>query len=358
MRKYIIGLLAAAGVPLFSGCDIISEKTADISIIYLAAAILSLALFAVYFPVARKKNIWYILLFASITVVNFGYYGLSVSQTIESALTANRISYLGSVFLPLAMLMIILDVIGAKYKKSLPIGLAVLGVIVFIIAASPGYSDIYYKEVFLGIENGVTVLEKVYGDWHILYMFYLLGYFAAMVSAAIYATAKSKVNSVGAAVMLNIAVFVNLGVWLIEQFVHIDFEILSVSYIISEMFLLGLNVMLWETEKNTAAPQPDQDIYVPAENTPEMAPAASHDGSESAISATQLEVFASGISILTPTEKTIFEHYIEGASSKDIMAQLNIKENTLKYHNKNIYGKLGVSSRKQLLEIYRRLNAE
>ena len=33
------------------------------------------------------------------------------------------------------------------------------------------------------------------------------------------------------------------------------------------------------------------------------------------------------------------------------MAALNIKENTLKYHNKNIYGKLGVSSRKQLVSI-------
>ena len=33
------------------------------------------------------------------------------------------------------------------------------------------------------------------------------------------------------------------------------------------------------------------------------------------------------------------------------MAALEIKENTLKYHNKNIYAKLGVSSRKQLVMI-------
>lgn len=33
------------------------------------------------------------------------------------------------------------------------------------------------------------------------------------------------------------------------------------------------------------------------------------------------------------------------------MSELNITENTLKYHNKNIYSKLGVSSRKQLIEI-------
>ena len=37
---------------------------------------------------------------------------------------------------------------------------------------------------------------------------------------------------------------------------------------------------------------------------------------------------------------------------KEIREKINITENTLKYHNKNIYGKLGVSSRKQLISIY------
>jgi len=32
------------------------------------------------------------------------------------------------------------------------------------------------------------------------------------------------------------------------------------------------------------------------------------------------------------------------------LQELSIAENTLKFHNKNLYGKLGVSSRKQLLE--------
>ena len=39
------------------------------------------------------------------------------------------------------------------------------------------------------------------------------------------------------------------------------------------------------------------------------------------------------------------------------MDELSIKENTLKYHNKNIYSKLGISSRKQLLEIASAVNA-
>ncbi len=35
------------------------------------------------------------------------------------------------------------------------------------------------------------------------------------------------------------------------------------------------------------------------------------------------------------------------------MTALNIKENTLKYHNKNLYSKLGVCSRKQLILLAR-----
>ena len=52
---------------------------------------------------------------------------------------------------------------------------------------------------------------------------------------------------------------------------------------------------------------------------------------------------------LTPSERTIYELYLEGKSTKEVLQSLNIAQNTLKFHNKNIYSKLGVSSRKQLL---------
>ena len=36
---------------------------------------------------------------------------------------------------------------------------------------------------------------------------------------------------------------------------------------------------------------------------------------------------------------------------------MNIKESTLKYHNRNLYGKLGVSSRKELLEVHKHIRS-
>lgn len=66
--------------------------------------------------------------------------------------------------------------------------------------------------------------------------------------------------------------------------------------------------------------------------------------------------FLECLATLTRKEKEILNLYVKGYSSKDILETLNITDNTLKYHNRNIYSKLGVKSRKQLLMYMTLLN--
>lgn len=61
------------------------------------------------------------------------------------------------------------------------------------------------------------------------------------------------------------------------------------------------------------------------------------------------ENFVIGIKMLTKSERNIFEMYLAGKTAKEIIEITGIKESTLKFHNSNIYEKLGVSSRKQML---------
>lgn len=71
------------------------------------------------------------------------------------------------------------------------------------------------------------------------------------------------------------------------------------------------------------------------------------------------QYFLAGLKMLTEAERNIFEYYLAGNSAKEILVLTGIKESTLKYHNHNILGKLGVSSRKQMLryaEIMRHQN--
>jgi DNA-binding CsgD family transcriptional regulator len=61
------------------------------------------------------------------------------------------------------------------------------------------------------------------------------------------------------------------------------------------------------------------------------------------------EFFVCNLATLTPTEYRIYELYLEGKTAAEIAGIIGITDNTMKYHNKNIYSKLGISSRKQLL---------
>ena len=333
-----------------TGCGPVGEKNTGTSVIYGVAAVLSLALLAAYWSIAKKKDPWYLLLFASIAVVNIGYLALAISQDLGEALLANRVSYLGSVFLPLSMLRIILNATHIRYPKWLSGALLALAGVMFLIAASPGYLPIYYKEVSFEIVNGASTLIKEYGPLHSLYLVYLVGYFGAMITVIVRATLRDKIDSLAYAVIIAIAVFVNLGVWMIEQLVKMDFEFLSISYIISECFLLGLHVMMAEAEKLKLRLTQQPPAELPPEPVPvEVAPPPVAQDAE------QIEAFRMGLTELTPKERELYECYTSGLTTDVIMEQLAIKENTLKFHSKNLYSKLGVKSRKQLMELHKKL---
>ena len=345
MKKLIWGIISLLIIAILSGCGGTDEKAATLSAIYLVSAVIALILLIGCIVLVRKNRKWFIFLFSSVLTVNIGYTLLSLSSNLQMALWANRLSYFGSVFLPLSMLMIILSVTSTRYKRWLPQVLLGVAVIVFLIAASPGVLDIYYKEVSFAVVDGTSTLIKVYGPLHPIYLIYLLGYFSAMVAVIVRASIKKTIDTTFHAICIAMAVFVNIAVWLIEQLSDINFEILSFSYIISELFLLGVHLVMKEHQRlKDLIAQKDEALLATKTNE--------KSGNANVVTATMMECFVNGVEMLTPTEREIYNAYIEGLSTKDIMGTLGIKENTLKFHNKNIYNKLCVSSRKQLLEVY------
>ena len=328
------GLLTAS----LTGCTATNEKSIGLWVVYAVAVLFSVLIELGYCLNRQGKNRWFLLLFSSVLVVNTGYLLLSVSGSLEAALHANRLSYLGSVFLPLSMLMIIMNVCKIRYSKWLPRVLIGISILVFLITASPGYLDLYYKEVTIEQVHGITVLNKVYGPLHPSYLFYLLGYFCTMIFAIFFATIKRRIEMPSYAAILASAVFVNICVWLVEKFVRVDFELLSISYIITAVFLLGLNYLDAENAKHAAAV---------SNTTTETAPAIDPAMQE------KLDFFSASIHSLTRKETEVFLCYVQGMSTQEVLEHLGIKENTLKFHNKHIYEKLGVTSRRQLLEFYK-----
>ena len=126
----------------------------NISFIYGSDTVLALLLACGYCALVKKKEMYLVWLHFPVFVANVGYFALSISKTVEEALLANRLAYLGCVFLPLFMLMTIMKVCKVKCGMPARVGLIAVSSVVFLVAASQGYLNLYYKEVSLVFVNG------------------------------------------------------------------------------------------------------------------------------------------------------------------------------------------------------------
>ena len=88
----------------------------------------------------------------------------------------------------------------------------------------------------------------------------------------------------------------------------------------------------------------------------EKVKAALYEQEESAVLPDQYELFCENLSTLTDKERIVFDLYLKGYKAKEIAEIMGIAFNTVKFHNKNIYGKLGVSSRSELLRYAKHMN--
>ena len=210
------------------------------SLAYGIIAIISLSMVGICVLADKKRDEWLIWLFVSVAVCNLGYFMLSVSKELDAALNSNRIAYLGSVFLPFFLLMMVQRFCKIKSNKKITTLLILLGVIMLGITTSPGILPIYYKTVDIEFAGGATKLVREYGPLHTLYYVYLGLYMLSMVGMTLFAIVKKKVTSHLHTFLLLSAVLCNIVIWLVEQFLPRGFEWLSVSYILTECLILML----------------------------------------------------------------------------------------------------------------------
>lgn len=307
------------------------DKMLNISYVYGVCICLAMLLLIGYCTLASKKEKNFIGLFVLILIINVGYFSLSISKTVEMALMSNRVAYLGSVFLPLFMLYIIMNACNVTCPKKVCVALDLLSIAVFLIAASQGYCRLYYDEVSLVIKDGAAKLLRTYGPLHKIYYIYLFTSFFAMCVVAVVAAIKKKVTALKHVGILVVIVTLNIVIWLVEQGIDWNFEFLSVSYIASGCLLLLVYGVMLDYEKLQQIKE--------MENSP-----------WEKISLEQLENSFPVTQKLSTREKEVLLALLKNIKRKEIASELFISENTVKKHITNIYLKLEVSGREELME--------
>ena len=319
-------------------------KTGNLTMLYGAVAVLSVLLMIFYLLWEKKRERSFLFLTACIAATNCGYFLLAVSPTLSLAMIANGISYFGAAYSVLAMLLIISDVCRVeKLKWSRAVFIAI-STAAFLLAASGDWMGLYYRSVDITTVNGMTRLLKDYGPLHILYTVYLLGYVVMMVAIIINAWKKQKLTSLKYTMLLMAAVLLNIGVWAVEQAVDIDFEFLSVSYIVTEVMLL----LLYGILQDYGILEPGGTL-VSVQMLTQLNTRYIETGALPAGMEELFHSFAEKVKTLSSAERRILNYYIDGYETADIPDMAYISIHTVKKHNRSIYQKLGIASRDELM---------
>ena len=308
------------------------------TITYSVIFALSLLLPLGYYLFVRKNQSepWLFVLNLFVCVVNLGYLLLSTSKTVEFALTANKIAYLGQAFVPLCMFMIISGLCGFTYQKWVKYMLIGTALVMFAMVLTTGHLDWYYKSVELIQADGAAKLIKVYGVLHPVNLIYVLSYLVAMLAVIGISLKKNKGKSQKIAGLMLAVVIGNIGMWIVEKLITWNFEFLSVSYLMSEFVFFFVYWMMQDY------------IHLRDVPPPSVVLVDSMTGAEKL--QTVLQNLPENV-VLTAKEKEVLSIVLEGKSRKEISAILHVSENTVKTHLTHLYEKFNVSGREELLAL-------
>ena len=307
--------------------------------------VLSLIMPILYFVYIRKKQDepWLLVLFICVSVVTLGYFLLSLSKTVEFALWANKITYLGQVVVPLSMFMIISKLCGYTYKKWVLGGFIGLAVIMYAIVFTTGWLDWYYKSATLEFENGTAYLVKEYGILHPVNLVYVLIYFVSMLVVCIGSLIKKKDASQKLAGFMLAIVLGNIGMWIIGKIVNTNFELLAVSYLMSVLAYFFVYLLLQDYIRK---------VDVPAQSK-EKTRVIVLDSIPKAERLERVLKLLPADKSLTARQMEMLDGLLDGKSQKEIAADLHISESTVKWHFGILYTTLNVSGRDEILALFK-----
>jgi len=310
--------------------------------IYIIFLVIEILLLFGYSYLIKRKETWMYILMTSTIVALIGYLMISLSSNLDFAIFANKVAYLGSVFLSLSMFMIIVKLCNFEISKKIMYCLIASAVIMFLIVCTTGYQPWYYKSIEFVNDSQGPMLVKSYGFLYPIYIIYVVGYFIGMIISVVMFSIKNKKPGASKyAGFMTAAVGINIVVWIGEKFIPLNFEFLTISYLISELMFFFVYWLLQDYMHLNDIPKPVEGkskiIFVDSKEKAEKL--------EKIISR-----LPDGVT-LSSRQMDILEGILDGKSRKEIAADLCLSENTVKMHTSSLFKILNVSSREEIFNI-------
>lgn len=179
-----------------------------------------------------------------VTISSFGYYFLSISRTLEEALFSQIVGYVGGVFLPIFYLFLVLEICHFELSKFIKVALVLCQVCIYGFVCTIGRGELFYQSVTMHTENGMVLLEKVYGPLHTLAIGSMYLYLLLSVAVVIYTLAKKRSVDRKNAITMLVLMAVAIGVYAAEKALGITFTVIPFAF---DVLMLGALIPIYDS---------------------------------------------------------------------------------------------------------------
>ena len=129
---------------------------------YLILFFISFLELVIFYEITSNKiNKNYLILYLTTIISNFGYSMATYASSLEAAMCGNLLSYIGSIFTLLFMLIVVVEMCGMRFFMPLRITLLICAVFISIMIATTRDTNIFFSHPYLVQENSFSIEDSV-----------------------------------------------------------------------------------------------------------------------------------------------------------------------------------------------------
>ena len=196
---------------------------------------LSVLLTLIYIIIWHKHFDTHIsLIFAFIPLVNLAYALMAHARTLDAALVAAKLTYVGGCFLSLFITQSIFGLCHINLKRWMSAVLMIMCLTSYAFALSMGNAPYFYKTVGFEIDKGVGRLVKTYGFAHTLTLIVIFSLVIISFTAMVYSLIKKKDVSNKTIVLLMLPATISFLSYFANRFTPEGIDAMPLSYVFAQ----------------------------------------------------------------------------------------------------------------------------
>ncbi|MBQ3162049.1 MAG: response regulator [Oscillospiraceae bacterium] len=202
----------------------------------------------------KKVNYYFMILMIIMAISNGGYLALGLSDTVEEAVLANKIAYIGGCFTSPIMIFLICSICKINLNKWFRIGIYTYCFIVYGMILTTDYNKLYYTSTDIDEFGNSTVLVNSYGPGHTFFYFILYGTIIIQIAILVYSVKKKcsvSRKTLHSFIMLEI---LNVGLFFIGRIINPELEVMPALYVFDGWIFLYVHyrARIYDVEENVA----------------------------------------------------------------------------------------------------------